>query len=138
MFRSNDRVGNIVALEQRLAQEEGRSLSDKSSYWLKLSGYCENMSTDQLNFINNNKNVQQKRMLMMEAFNLYLFEKFKEEFAALEKIQPICDDYIDAIIDCSKEYSEKAIHAVEENENLKAKIAELERKLNVKNNSKGT
>lgn len=139
MFKSYDKVGNIEALEQQIAQEEGKSPElNKSGYWQKLSSYCKNMSADQLNFINNNEKVRQKRALMMEAFNLYLFEKYKNEFSSLENVQPICDDYIDAITKCSEEYSEKAIHAVEENETLKAKIAELERKLNDKNNSKGT
>lgn len=139
MFQSNERVGNIEALEQKIAQIEGRSLkSNKSGYWQKLSSYCESMSADQLNFINNNANVQKKRLAVIEAFNLYLFEKYKEEFALIENIKPLCDEYIEAVTECSKEYSDKAIHAVEENENLKAKIAELERELNDKNNSKGT
>lgn len=74
----------------------------------------------------------------MEAFNLYLFERLKDEFVQLDSFRKLCDDYVDTVIATSKEYSEKVAQAVDENTSLKARIAELERKLNGKPNPSGT
>lgn len=138
MFESKDRVGNIELLEKKIAELEGEKPSaDKSGYWQRLSDYCEKMSTDRLHFINNNKTVLQAKTKMMEAFNLYLFEKFKDEFAELEGVKPLCDSYIETIISMDEEYQSKVVNAVDENIELRAKIAELERKLDDKSNSKG-
>jgi cell division septum initiation protein DivIVA len=95
------------------------------------------MSADQLNYVSNNDEVTQAKSRMKEAFNLYLFERFKEEFASTEMFTKCCDDYVDKIIDTASNYSESITKTLDENEKLKAKIAELERKLNAKSNTKG-
>lgn len=139
MFESNDKVGNIEALEQRIKQEEEHlSPANNTGYWQKLTAYCEKLSADQLNFINNDPEVLNFRERMMEAFNLYLFEKFKNEFAAIENVQPFCEDYMNSVYASSKKYTDEVVNAVKENKELKAKLKEMEKKLNDKNNSKGT
>jgi hypothetical protein len=95
------------------------------------------MSADQRNFISTHDEVIKAKSVMMEAFNLYLFERFKEEFATTEMFTKCCDDYVDKIIDTASNYSESITKTLDENEKLKAKIAELERKLNAKSNTKG-
>ena len=136
MFENFNKVGSIEVLEQRLKELE--TPANKSSYWQKLSDACTKMSADQLNFVSNNDEVTQAKSRMMEAFNLYLFERFKEEFATTEMFTKCCDDYVDKIIDTASNYSESITKTLDENEKLKAKIAELERKLsNAKSNTKG-
>lgn len=60
------------------------------------------------------------------------------EFIQLDSFRGLCDNYVDTVIATSKEYSEKVAQAVDENTSLKARIAELERKLNGKPNTSGT
>ena len=136
MFKSLDKVGSIEALEQKLKSIE--QPKQKPSYWLKLSESCSKMSADQLNYVSNDEDVIQAKSRMMEAFNLYLFEKYKEEFAENEMFTKYCDDYIDKIADVANGYSENITKALSENEKLRAKIQELERKLsNAKSSTKG-
>jgi BMFP domain-containing protein YqiC len=71
---------------------------------------------------------------MMEAFNLFLFEKYKDDFAQVETIRPICDEYINTILQVADEYGDVMKRTLEENEKLKARIEELERK-NAKQNT---
>lgn len=136
MFKNFDKVGSIEVLEQKLKQLE--QPKQKPSYWLKLSESCSKMSADQLNYVSNDEDVIQAKSRMMEAFNLYLFEKYKEEFAENEMFTKYCDDYIDKIADVANGYSENITKALSENEKLRAKIQELERKLsNAKSSTKG-
>jgi phage-related minor tail protein len=135
MFENFNKVGSIEVLEQKLKQL--KTQPNNTSYWQKLSDECSKMSADQLNYVSNNDEVTQAKSRMMEAFNLYLFERFKEEFASTEMFTKCCDDYVDKIIDTASNYSESITKTLDENEKLKAKIAELERKLNAKSNTKG-
>ena len=136
---NDGRVGEIEYYKQQLANLGQNNVPAKQeSYWQKLTDYCSKMSADQQSFVNNSKEVQDSRAKMMEAFNLFLFERYKEDFAQVENFQKLCDTYIDTIIETSKDYSKQVLNAANENANLKARIAELERKLNDKSNSSGT
>lgn len=136
---NDGRVGEIEMYKQQLAHLGQHTVpGGTTSYWQKLTDYCGRMSADQQNFVNNNQQVQEARAKMMEAFNLYLFERLKDEFVQLDSFRKLCDDYVDTVIATSKEYSEKVAQAVDENTSLKARIAELERKLNGKSNPSGT
>lgn len=139
MFES-DRVGNIELLEHKLKHLENKTSTSKSDYWQKLSDICSKLSADQLNYVTNNQNVTNAKNKMMEAFSLYLFEKYKDDFAEIQTFQTVCDDYVDTIEDTIKEYSNKVTSTFEENKILKNKISELERKLNnnEKSNTKRT
>lgn len=140
MFKSDDRVGNIELLEQKLKHFEEQSSINETGYWQKLSEMCSKLSSDQLNYINNNENVIDKKNKIMEAFNLFLFEKFKQDFAEIPNCQKLCDDYVDTIQDTIANYNEQITNTIEENKELKTKIAELERKIknNEKSNTKRT
>jgi hypothetical protein len=134
MFSKSDKVGNIEYLERKL-QQLGESQANSTGYWLKLSEHCAKLSADQLKYVNNCDKVKKAKSKMMDAFNLYLFEKFKDEFAKLPNMQSFCDDYIEAIITATDDYSNNIQNALLENEQLKQRIAELE-KLNDKVNTK--
>lgn len=129
-----DKVGNIKNLEQQLKSLESKTSTNSTGYWQILSSNCEKMSADQLNFINSNNKVIECKAKMMEAFNLFLFERYKEDFAQVETIRPICDEYINIILQVADEYGDVMKRTLEENEKLKAKIQELERK-NAKQNT---
>jgi len=136
MFSKTDKVGSIEYLEHKL-QELGNSSANNASYWLKLSEHCAKLSSDQLKFVHNCDKVKKTKSKMMDAFNLYLFEKFKDEFAKFPNFQPLCDDYVESIISATDDYSNNVQNALLENEQLKQRIAELER-LNDKSNTKRT
>ena len=138
MFSFNDnKVGsNIEQIEQKLKVLEANATTNKTSYWQRLIANCEKMSADQLKFIDTNKNVIEAKAKMMNAFNLYLFERFKEDFASVETLQPICNEYIETILKTSDEYADVLANTLKENEILKQKLLEMERKQNDKHSSK--
>lgn len=110
--------------------------SNEQSYWLKLSDYCSKMSADQLVYINNSQKVLESRTKMMEAFNLYLFERFKDDFSRIADFRKFCDEYVDTVISTSNEYANEVANAINEKKVLQEKVAELERKLNESNSNR--
>lgn len=136
---NDGRVGEIEYYKQQLANLEQNTVPVKQeSYWQKLTDYCNKMSADQQSFVNNSKEVQESRAKMMEAFNLYLFERYKDEFIQLDDFRGLCDKYVESVIATSKDYSAQIAKTVDENESLKTRIAELERKLNAKSDTSRT
>ena len=136
---NDGRVGEIEYYKQQLANLGQNNVPVKQgSYWQKLIDYCSKMSADQQNFVNNSKEVQDSRAKMMEAFNLYLFERHKDEFIQLDDFRELCDKYVDSVLSTSQEYSAQVARTADENASLKARIAELERKLNAKSDASGT
>jgi hypothetical protein len=138
MFGLNDnKVGSTIEqMEQKLKDLEANATTNKTGYWQRLTAHCEKMSADQLKFIDTNKKVIEAKAVMMNAFNLYLFERFKEDFAGVEKLQPICNEYINSILQASDSYADVLANTLKENEELKKRLEELERKQSDKNNSK--
>lgn len=136
---NDGRVGEIEFYKQQLAMVgQNKAPAVQDVYWQKLTDYCSKMSADQQNFVNNSTEVRDSRAKMMEAFNLYLFERHKDEFIQLDDFRELCDNYINSVIDTSKEYSAQVARTADENVSLKARIAELERKLNAKFDANGT
>lgn len=136
---NDGRVGEIEYYKQQLANLGQNTVPVKQeSYWQKLTDYCNKMSADQQSFVNNSKEVQESRAKMMEAFNLYLFERYKDEFIQLDDFRGLCDEYVESVIATSKDYSVQIAKTVDENESLKTRIAELERKLNAKSDTSRT
>ena len=136
---NDGRVGEIEYYKQQLANLGQNNVPVKQeSYWQKLTDYCSKMSADQQSFVNNSKEVRDSRAKMMEAFNLYLFERYKDEFIQLDDFRELCDRYVDSVLSTSKEYSAQVARTADENVSLKARIAELERKLNAKSDANGT
>ena len=127
MFKSENKVGSIEALEQKLKSLEAPAV--KTSYWQKLSEKCSKMSADQLHFVSNSDEVIEAKSKMMEAFNLFLFEKFKEDFVQVEQFQKLADNYIDTIEDIGKDYTKQVTKTIEENLEQRQEIERLKQEI---------
>lgn len=129
MFNS-ERVGVTEEYRDNLGLTGDFKSPGPNNYWQKLSDYYSRMSADQQNFVSSNEKVLESKAKMMEAFSLFMFERYKDEFIKLDSFRKLCDDYVNTVIATGQEYSEQIAKTVNENESLKAKVAELERKLN--------
>lgn len=138
MFKSNDRVGKIELLEQQIRGI--KTPPNNAGYWQKLTDHCAKMSADQLNYVfNENEAVLNTKSRLEKAFNLFLFEKYKNEFVEFEQFRPLCDNYLDAVEDATLEYSNNITKTINENKKLRAKIQKLEKELNnAQPDTKGT
>ena len=123
------RVGEIEAIKQQIQNLSAQG-ENKTSYWTKLDKMSLNLCSDQQQYLNSSENVINTKAQLVEAFNLFLFENFREQFAASEKYKIVCDKYIDSIQDALSEYANNMSKLREENEKLR-------KMLEAKNNLKG-
>ena len=58
---------------------------------------------------------------MFNGFSLYLFERFKDDFCQIDSFRPLCDRYIDSVINTGNTYEGQVAQAMDENQKLKQK-----------------
>ena len=131
MYKSDNKVGLIEQYKQELKSIQNHSFTNSNNigYWNRLTDYISKFSTDQLKFIDNNQQVIKAHNDMLNTFVQYLFEKNKDDFAALDEFRPVCDTYIDCVIKTASEYDDKVSEALNENAELKNKLKEYEKRI---------
>ena len=122
MFESDNKVGLIERYKTELATLQHKKSVNNIGYWNKLTDYTNKFSTDQLNYIDSNKEVVKAHSDMLQAFLLYMFDKYKDEFVALDNFRPICDTYINSVIQAGEQYTK-------ENDNLRQRLKEYEKRI---------
>ena len=122
-MEASKRVGEIEALQKQV-QALNVQANNQTSYWQKLSKMCENLSSDQQEYLNRSDDVKKAKSQMVEAFNLFLFENFKEQFATQQTFQIYCDRYVDSIKDALEDYANNMSKLREENEKLRKQLQE--------------
>lgn len=100
----------------------------KQDCWQRLTDYYSKISSDQRLFVESHEAVIAAQRQLMEAFSLFLFMKFKGEMCQEAAFQKFCDTYVEAIIEAGNGYAERIASVLDENQELKARIAELEGK----------
>ena len=124
MYKSDNKVGLIEQYKQELKSIQNHSFTNSNNigYWNRLTDYISKFSTDQLNYIDSNKEVVKAHSDMLQAFLLYMFDKHKDEFVALDNFRPICDTYINSVIQAGEQYTK-------ENDNLRQRLKEYEKRI---------
>lgn len=125
MNEALNRVGRIELLEKQINNLNVQE--NQTSYWQKLSKMCENLSSDQQEYINTNDEVKKAKLQMMEAFNLFLFESFKEQFAGNNFFLKYCDEYIYKVQDALNDYKSNMSRVIEENKKLKEELKQVKK-----------
>lgn len=123
MNEALNRVGRIELLEKQINNLNVQE--NQTSYWQKLSKMCENLSSDQQEYINTSDEVKKAKLQMMEAFNLFLFESFKEQFAGNDFFLKYCDEYIYKVQDALNDYKSNMARVIEENKKLKEELEQV-------------
>lgn len=125
MNEALNRVGRIELLEKQINNLNVQE--NQTSYWQKLSKMCENLSSDQQEYINTSDEVKKAKLQMMEAFNLFLFESFKEQFAGNDFFLKYCDEYIYKVQDALNAYKSNMSRVIEENKKLKEELEQVKK-----------
>lgn len=95
------------------------------SQWKRLQDNTSSMPSAQQAYVMSQENVQKSYEKMMESFNTFLFERFKEDFSAVPAFKPVIDDYIDSVLTTAQEYGKHTVELEQENKKLKQMIEEL-------------
>lgn len=97
----------------------------KSTCWDRLKDAAGAMDASQTSFVMSQESVKQSYKEMMDSFNSFLFERFKEEFGTIPAFQPIVNKYIDSVIQSAQEYGKHTADVEEENRRLRKELEEL-------------
>lgn len=125
MNEALNRVGRIELLEKQINNLNVQE--NQTSYWQKLSKMCENLNSDQQEYINTSDEVKKAKSQMMEAFNLFLFESFKEQFAGNDYFLKYCNEYIYKVQDALNDYKSNMSRVIEENKKLKEELEQVKK-----------
>lgn len=94
-------------------------------YWKHLTDSVGGMDISQVQYVMSQDSVKNVYAELMNAFNLFLFERFKEEFSAIPSFQPLVERYVNTILSSAQEYGKHAKYLEEENNKLKKELEEL-------------
>lgn len=119
---------NISNLEQRINALKAKENQTQKEHpvWERFNDLLGKMSDDQKSYVAADKEVIERRQKMMGMFNEWLFEKNKNEFAAIPAFTDVAQEYVEAVASTAHEYGQKAANLQQENEELKRKLAELQ------------
>lgn len=104
-----------------------KSLSENStpSPWKRLQDGTEKMSREQVSWTLSRPEVVKEKEALFEAFNGWLFERFKEEFSREKAYQPLIESYISVILSSAEAFGKRTRDLEEENERLRKELEEL-------------
>lgn len=116
-------MDNINELKAKLAALNQKDIVNKSTVWGILDDKTKDLSGQEIEAINLNKNVNTAKDEMFKVFiEYFMFPKFRDEFASIPAFRPLCDKYIGAVLEAKSERFKRANELEEENARLKAEI----------------
>lgn len=125
MNEALNRVGKIELLESQIKNLNVQE--NQTSYWTKLDKLSQSLSSDQQEYLNNSEDVKKAKSQMVEAFSLFLFKNFREQFAASNEFKIYCDKYVDSIEDTLNDFKINLSKLREENEKLKGELEQIKK-----------
>lgn len=93
--------------------------------WKRLQDATVSIDMSQSNWIMSQESVKAAHGDLMQAFQHYLFERFKDEFASLPLYQDIVSKYVDSVLTAAQGFAKRTEQLERENEELKRKLEEL-------------
>lgn len=113
----------IKELESKILSLQGQNTNP---IWSLLDDNTKNLTQQEIDCINNDKSVSKARSKMIDAFvSLFLFAKFRDEFANIPTFKALCEQYVNAIMNVKNKLHKQNIDLITENERLKAEIERL-------------
>lgn len=119
----------IADLQAKLAMlEQKQNVSAKSVIWGILDDKTKELSEQDIAAINSSPEVKNRLAEMMNAFTgMFLFAKYRDEFAGIPAFRPLCDKYISAVLDAKAARYKRTAELEEENQRLKEELAAAKR-----------
>lgn len=122
-------MDKIKELEQRIANINNTN-KEANSVWSVLDNRTKEMTQQDIEAINSNSEVNTVREEMLNAFvGMFLFSKYRDEFASIPSFRPICDKYISTVLSVKSDIYKKNVSLEEENKRLKQELEEARRAL---------
>ena len=120
---------SIADLEKRISIYKEGSKTEVQPVWKRFNDLIQQMSDDQKAYVGNHDLVIAERQKMMQTFNDWMFEKYKNEFVTIPSFDSLAQGYVEAVASTAQEFGAKTAALRQENDELRKELAALRSKL---------
>ena len=120
---------NIADLERRISIYKEGTPTEIQPVWKRFNDLIQQMSDDQKAYVSNHELVIGERQKMMQTFNDWMFEKYKNEFVTIPSFDSLAQGYVEAVASTAHEFGAKSAALRQENEELRRELDALKRKM---------
>lgn len=120
---------SIDGLEQKLAGYKNSQKAEVQPIWKRFNDLIQQMSDDQKSYVANHEFVVGEKHKMMQVFNEWIFEKYKNEFVTISGFDSIAQGYVEAVASTAQEFGQKSAALRQENEQLRRELDELKKRI---------
>ena len=117
----------IEQYKRKLEMVKAGNISPAAPVWQLFNDIVAKMSPEQAAYVQANSKAIQAKKDLNNLFIEYMFERYKNDFAADPRFEQEARRYVDCIESAAAEFSEHNKNLAEENEALKAEIERLKR-----------
>ena len=117
----------IEQYKRKLEMVKAGNISPAAPVWQLFNDIFAKMSPEQAAYVQANSKAVQAKKDLNKLFIEYMFERYKNDFAADPRFEQEARRYVDCIESAAAEFSERNKNLAEENEALKAEIERLKR-----------
>lgn len=122
-------MDKIKELEQKIAELNNKG-SENNSVWSVLDNRTKELTEQDITAINSSSEVKSVKEEMLNSFvGMFLFSKFRDEFASIPSFRPLCDKYISTVLSVKSDIYKKNVTLEEENRKLRQELEEARRAL---------
>lgn len=120
-------MDNITELEKRISElKNNGSNKSSNSIWNVLDNRTKELTEQDIIAINSSEDVRKVKEEMLSSFvGMFLFSKYRDEFASIPSFRPICDKYISSVLSVKSDIYKKNLSLEEENKKLKQELQQL-------------
>lgn len=120
---------NIADLERRISIYQEGTKAEVQPVWKRFNDLIQQMSDDQKAYVGNHDLVIAERQKMMQTFNDWMFEKYKNEFVMIPSFDSLAQGYVEAVASTAQEFGAKTAALRQENDELRRELDELKRRM---------
>lgn len=120
---------NIADLEHRINIYKEGAQTEIRPVWKRFNDLVQQMSDDQRSYVSNHDAVVGERLKMMQTFNDWMFEKYKNEFVSIPSFDSLAQGYVEAVASTAQEFGAKTAALRQENAQLRQELDELKRRI---------
>lgn len=117
----------IEQYKRKLEMVKAGNISPAAPVWQLFNDIVAKMSPEQAAYVQANSKAVQAKKDLNKLFIEYMFERYKNDFAADPRFEQEARRYVDCIESAAAEFSKRNKNLAEENEALKAEIERLKR-----------
>lgn len=104
-----------------------QDLQQTASVWQRFNDALSRMSPEQLQYIDKDEESIRMKTDLKALFSEWLFEKYKNDFVMIPEFEQKAQEYVDRLSAAAQEFSARQAGMLKENEELRRRIAELEK-----------